>query len=276
VGEATILPINRYFIIVTEASNFSIMASVFNFSINMKRVFYILPILFLNACNTNSNKHETKLPFKLPYVYPVNPNDTLKPFKESYISETKVWLAGKSKPVDTLEIRFNPDHDTAYANDYLRLVRLEESDTLKTDGFEVYPDYKTDVIEDAYNYGNANNYYPVYIVNRTSDSKLFIGKDSYVYGFQEALDEKGIWQRIEVRPSDFCGNGIWELTIHPNEFLTVLFAKYEGDFNTKLRVRIENGDNTFFSKPFDGQISKQQFIINKEKDNYPEQLFKDK
>jgi hypothetical protein len=122
----------------------------------------------------------------------------------------------------------------------------------------------------------GNFYYPVYIVNQTPNTKLFIGKDSYVFAIQEALDEKGNWRPIEGRAFDACGNGSWGLKIYSYEFVTVLLPKYEGDFKTKIRVRIKNRDIIYVSKPFEATINKKQFFLDKESDYYYRDLIKDK
>jgi hypothetical protein len=122
----------------------------------------------------------------------------------------------------------------------------------------------------------GNFYYPVYIVNQTPNTKLFIGKDGHIFAIQEALDEEGYWRPIEGRGFDFCGNGYWGLKIHSDEFITVLFPKYEGDFKTKLRVRIKNDDMIYVSLPFDGVINKNQFILDKERDYHYRKLIENR
>lgn len=87
-----------------------------------------------------------------------------------------------------------------------------------------------------------------------------------MFAIQEALDDNGDWRPIEGRGFDFCGNGYWGLKIHSNEFMTILFPKYAGDFKTKIRVRIKNHDIIYVSRPFEGTINKKQFYFGKDRD----------
>lgn len=93
--------------------------------------------------------------------------------------------------------------------------------------------------------------------------KIFLGKDSYIMGIQEAIREEKWkrWRPIEARGFDFCGNGSWGMIVHPNEFVVVLMNKYKGGFPTQLRVRYVMGNNIFVSKPFFGSIDSSQFHI---------------
>jgi len=108
-----------------------------------------------------------------------------------------------------------------------------------------------------------NEYYPVFFVNSTPSDKLFLGKDRYVFGIQEAFDtcDFGSWLPIEGRGFDFCGNGYWKLVVHPEEFVIVLMRKYKGGFETGVRVRFQLGESLYVSKPYKGVINEKQFLV---------------
>jgi hypothetical protein len=62
-----------------------------------------------------------------------------------------------------------------------------------------------------------------------------------------------------------CGHSYWQLRVHPREFVMCLMRKYEGNFKTQLRVRLEMNRNTYLSEPYDGAIDTIQFSKMKEK-----------
>jgi hypothetical protein len=233
----------------------------------LKLLLKISSILILTACGLKPNGQSDTKSFVPPFIFQETTIDTFTFFNEEYISCSITDVVGKYVFCDTLKLSTRADFDTTfykelYGHDYLPLL-----DSFEFDGLEIFTDYKINVSKIIRTSATSGNfYYPVYIVNQTPNIKLFVGKDSYVFAIQEALDEYGHWWPIEGRAFDFCGNGYWGLKINPNEFLTVLFPKYEGDFKTKIRVRIKNQDIIYVSKPFDGIINKSQFILEKEND----------
>jgi hypothetical protein len=244
----------------------------------MKRLLQILPMLILTACGSETNKQVDRKSFSPPFVYQETTNDTINLFKEDYISYFWAELISKRKFCDTLKLSIRPESDTTTfnSNDLLYECYYPALDSFGLDGLEVYPDYKTTVSRIDFDRRTGKFYYPVYIVNQTPNTKLFIGKDSHVFAIQEALDEEDYWRPIEGQRIIMCGNGYWGLKIHSDEFITVLFPKYEGDFKTKLRVRIQNRDIIYVSMPFDGVINRSQFILNKERNYHYEMLIEDK
>ena len=107
----------------------------------------------------------------------------------------------------------------------------------------------------------SNLHYPVYVVNESNSNRYFTLKDDYVLAIQEALYTDGNWYPIEMRGADFCWNGQWAVKVKPKEFVVFLMNKYGGNFKTKLRVRLLIGRLTYFSDPFDGYISCDQFFV---------------
>lgn len=169
-------------------------------------------------------------------------------------------FVGKQKFTDTLFIASTSGTYAHFQNDFVD----RHSDALSADCFDLMPDYSSSVYRYDYYSKDPICYYPVYMVNQTPDAKAVIGKDDHAFGLQEALDKDGQWRPIEATMSEFCGVGHWRLKVHSQEFITLLFPKYSGNFKTKIRVRINNGDNVFISKPYDGTISESQFYMTKE------------
>ncbi len=181
--------------------------------------------------------------------------------KEEYVSEFFPKFVGKYKYTDTLHLSDRWTKDTTLKNDFIWDYSGLDTDKLTFNGFEIIPDYSTTIY--WHMYGPCNAYYPVYIVNETSEIKEFFGKDGHVFGLEEALDSSKYWRPIEGRGFDFCGNGHWRIKVHPQEFMVVLFPKYLGTFKTKLRVRISNLNSVFVSNSFEGVISEKQLSLRK-------------
>lgn len=223
-------------------------------------------ILFFIGCKENSQVYKP-LKFNIPKVLNSLYSDTLisKSFEAEYITEIFPIFGGKYKFQD--EINFNPEsQDSSFNDDYLmEYARIGIEDSIDINGFEIIVDYKTTIKYKIPYYHNSklSNYYPVYFVNSTNSDKMFLAKDGHAFGKQEALSKEGYWNwnPIEARGMDFCGNGRWGLTVHPGEFILVLMRKYEGSYETEMRVRFSVGSNVLVSKPFKGIINEQQFNI---------------
>ncbi len=120
----------------------------------------------------------------------------------------------------------------------------------------------------------------VHIVNATRDKIEFNAQDSRLYMTVQALNSKGEWKDIEYLPSSWCGNSYHTLTLEPKHFWTFLTPIYEGDFKTKLRIKLQyidpsgkpdkNGEkkeNTIYSNEYEGSINPGQFW--RKRDYYP-------
>lgn len=218
----------------------------------------------LMGCQNNTENCESE-EFKSPEIINTQFNESIKsiPYQAEFVSEVFPSFIGKFKFQEEIDI--NPEkRDTSFDKDFVYAPR-EQTDSLDVNGLELIVDYDISVKYNRY-YGldsSLYNHYPVYFVNSTKSDKVFYGKDSYVFGIQEALDEKkfGKWRPIEGRGFDFCGNGRWGLIVHPQEFILILMRKYEGDYNTDMRVRFEVAENIFVSRSFKGIMNKSQFSI---------------
>lgn len=239
----------------------------------MKNLITILTILAVVSCGQQHKNEYVGTTFNFPIIVQPTTTDTMEYFKANYITHSWSDFVGKSKFCDTLKLSIRRDGDTLiYNEDFIDEGEIWRSDSLKADGLELFPDYKSTVSRIDHYSRKGGYFYPVYIVNQTPATKKFIGKDSYVFAIQEALDTNRNWRPIEGRGFDFCGNGYWGLKIHPKEFLTILMPKYQGTFKTKIRVRIKIGDIIYVSNPFEGTINERQFYLDKEDGYHYKQL----
>lgn len=97
--------------------------------------------------------------------------------------------------------------------------------------------------------------YPVFIKNKT-DSLIKIGFGSNVNILAEALDTDNLWKPIEGYFHFDCGTGLESIHLMSEEVACILFPKYSGSFNTKIRLRL----NDNISEAFNGTINPSQFI----------------
>ncbi len=237
-------------------------------------IFCICSISFF-SCDKPKSAKIKRLEFHKPVIKQSEITDSVKYLPSDSLEQADPIFLGKYKFTDSLFVsgdRFaDRQRDSSIYRDFIDEHIVWRSDSLYSDGFELYPDYSAAIkyrhYEKEYNF-----YYPLYIVNQTPKNKIFIGKDSHVFGLQEARHKDGNWYPIEVKGYDFCGNGYWGLIVHPREFITVLLPKYNGDFETQIRIRLKIGDNTYVTKPFIGKINSSQFYLRRNDKWYLESL----
>ena len=240
----------------------------------LKTVAIILSTFILFACNEANKKN---IQFSKPVIKQPFTKDTIAYFDVDSIDGVYPIFLGKYLIADSLFISGIPKRDTTYRKDIIGLdsyFNLWDSLELANDGFEIIPDYAKDVYYNTYTF-QPHYYFPVYIVNQTNTIKGFIEKDNYVFGIQEALDSNNYWRPIESKGMDFCGNGMYGIKVHPQEFITILFPKYTGNYKTKLRIRIKIGDNIYVSQSYYGKINRNQFHLKRDSYEF-EKLKEDK
>lgn len=232
----------------------------------MKKATIFLAWATFLACNQSDKTVQEMKYFSKPIVAQTLSNDSAILFSKEFIFDFFPSLVGKYKFTDTLKIKAERTPDNESRNSYFDDRLIGQTDSTRTDGLEILTDYSSHVAWNPYFDKQAYVFYPVYMINQTPNRKALLGKGGCVFGIQEALDTNGYWRPIEGRGFDFCGRGYFGLKIEPNEFVTILFPKYKGDYKTKIRVRIKNGDNIYISQSFDGFINESQLYL--EKDGY--------
>lgn len=233
----------------------------------MTRLFTIY-ILFLCSCNISNKKLDTNIVgFKFPVIIQQTKFDSLEQWKADGINEIFPKFIGQYKFTDTVNFDDERQRRNIDEKQYKWEQNVYDFDTLSSDGLQIYTDYNKTIFSKLY-YGaiKANTFFPVYIVNQTTEPKLFIAKDSYVFAIQEAVDtsDYNSWYAIEARGFDFCGNGYFRRKVMPKEFIVFLVPKYSGTDTTYLRIRIQIGESVIISKPYKGSFDKKQFKMTKE------------
>lgn len=106
------------------------------------------------------------------------------------------------------------------------------------------------------------NYYKSYrgyITNTSKSITKLETEGSSVQLIQEALDPIGNWRPIEYWSYSFCGNSYHEYLVMPGDLIMIKIPKYNGEFHTKLRLRMQNDREIYISQPFNGNICMSQF-----------------
>lgn len=230
-------------------------------------IIIILFLLTLSACKHQDKRVATVYQdFKLPIIVQSQTKDIIEFTKADFLNHSLFRFYGKFKFTDTLYFEKDRKRDTTYRKDFIReYSRPQKNDTLTTDGLQIFVDYRTTMYNKDEYLRKGEYYFPVYVVNETSRTKIFIGKDSYVFGLQEATDTSQYdeWRPIECRGPDFCGNGYFGLKIHPGEFVMFLVPKYAGDEKSLMRIRLQIGESIYLSQSFIGTFNRKQFNTKK-------------
>jgi hypothetical protein len=98
--------------------------------------------------------------------------------------------------------------------------------------------------------------YPLLIYNNSSKPAYF----KWIKMIQEAKDVDGKWKPIEFfqkTPTCVVTNSFFKC--YSKQYQAFVVMKYNGDFKTKLRVKVKINNEIFYSNEFYGQINRSQF-----------------
>lgn len=228
----------------------------------MRGILFSLTLVIVFSCQRDKVEQEQFNHFKIPKL--VNPLDSLDLNKE------EVWKAKSliySSPAfigvfDFKDSLIYLDRDSIFPKMYARTINYSDLypylDSFSTNGLDLIVDNNKEIVQGNQSYVKS---YPAYIINNSKSKKLFIGKDGHGFGIQEAKVDNYLWRPLEMRSPDFCGNGYWGVLLAPQEYLVLLFPKCHGEFETKMRVRISNGESIYVSQPFNGSVDRSQFYL---------------
>jgi len=122
-------------------------------------------------------------------------------------------------------------------------------DTTKTIGFSmsVWEYYK----KPEYRVGKKS--YPVFIENKSTDT-LSIGFGDILPMTTEILDSLGQWTEIERPFIYYCGTGLTEFFLPPNQIAITALRQNFGTSKAKFRVKYELADSAVYSNEINGKI----------------------
>ena len=105
--------------------------------------------------------------------------------------------------------------------------------------------------------------YPVVIENNDEDT-IIVGYGCYLPLITEAKDSLGNWKPIEEKWIYFCGNGVGNIILPPNEIGLTATNIYHGNYATTLRLNLDS----IYSNEFNGQINYRQFKSRYNEDGF--------
>lgn len=237
--------------------------------LKMKRlIILIYPLLTIGSCKyQDQNVATVNRDFQLPVIVQAPTKDKIEFKNIDFLDDSRFMFYGKYKFTDTLYFEEHRKLDTTYQKDYISdYSRPGINDPLTTDGFQIFVDYNTTMYNKDEYMQKGEYFFPVYLVNETTRTKVFTGKDNYVLGIQEAVDSSQYyrWRPIECRGFDYCGNGNFGLKIHPGEFVMFLVPKYIGNEKNFMRIRLKIGESLYLSHSFFGSFNRQQFDLKED------------
>jgi hypothetical protein len=128
-----------------------------------------------------------------------------------------------------------------------------------TDGLHVLA-----LVDEERTFAKTYEGFRVVVANASNKPIEFSAQDARLYIVHEAQDETGAWRPIEYLPSSWCGNSYHTLTLPPRTYWDFTAPHYEGDFTTRVRIRValNDGENTryTYSDEFASRINRKQFI----------------
>ena len=124
---------------------------------------------------------------------------------------------------------------------------------------------KIQIIAEVKNY----SLFSIYIKNNSKDTLKLQTQDWHSYIIQEAKDNNGNWKPIEYWSYSDCGNSYGSEKMEPEKIIKTESEKYSGDFKTKIRFKLNQNDEIYYSNQIDCNINLSKFEISTElKENY--------
>ena len=125
--------------------------------------------------------------------------------------------------------------------------------TNEKEGLKIIVD-TTQIIYKFSEESSASKSHPVFIYN-FSEKDYVVGFGALLYMHLEAKNDEGEWKPIEEQGGYFCGTGIYNHILKPNNICLSSVYKYSGDFKTKLRLKHLGN----YSNEFEGYINLEEF-----------------
>jgi hypothetical protein len=114
----------------------------------------------------------------------------------------------------------------------------------------------------------------VIVANASAAPIVFPATDSALAMVSEALDPSGAWKPIEQLPNSWCGNSYHRMALPPGKLWELVAPHYDGDFATKLRLRIDSANGSTYSNEWYGRVALAQLAPPPEDQRYdPDNVF---
>lgn len=212
--------------------------------------------------------------FRIPVIIQQPDTGSVVKRNVDHVIESSFYIYGKFPFKDSIAFIPTRLKNVIPADDLIHeYSRPKIEDTLATDGFQLFIDAASTLHFKVYD--TEEYYIPLYVVNETNRTKVFIGKDNHAFGLIEAVDTTIYdWKPITCDQFDFCGNGYLGIKVHPGEFVLCLIPKFTGNHQGRMRIRLKMGESLYVSSFYSGTFNYSQFEIKK--GTWPYDVMKEK
>lgn len=202
--------------------------------------------------------------------YYVNPNSGLVWSEKDYSSDSLLKLNIDIKLESLFECT-----DTTYTVDSLGYRNIDDEFKNKELKESIREDDVQVIVNENENSVFQKNYQglKVYLINTKTKNIPFPSQDRQLEMTVQAIDKDGEWKDIEYILHSWCGNAYRILNLKPNCYWTFTTPVYDGDFKTKLRIKLEYFDSedltaksewkrkiiTVYSNEYYGSVNPGQF-----------------
>lgn len=105
--------------------------------------------------------------------------------------------------------------------------------------------------------------FSIFLYNNTKDSLNIELQNRSLFLIQEAKNKNGEWEPIEYQSLAACANSYHSYKIKSKEIIRTDSKSYQGDFQTKIRFKLNHNDKIFYSNSLPSGINENQFVIPK-------------
>lgn len=99
---------------------------------------------------------------------------------------------------------------------------------------------------------------PVFITNLSNSICYFGVNNGQLRLTQQAKDKHANWMDIETTPIGGCGMVKYICELKRNDFILTSVLKFNGNYKTQLRIKLETDNQTYYSQPYTGFIDYNQ------------------
>lgn len=153
--------------------------------------FSLLSAMLFSCHTIQQPEQPEKKKFHLPVILQDSSLEKAVLMEAKAVNPTSFRVMGKFRFCDTLKLQ-NEGPYIDIAPEHSDILHEKSGigiwDSLNTDGFQIFADYKTSIHYRNSEYELTQVYFPVYLVNETDTTKIFFGKDHHAWGVQEAKD----------------------------------------------------------------------------------------
>jgi hypothetical protein len=195
---------------------------------------FVVSLLLICCGKSEKNEEGSSEQFVMPLVYNSLYADSVEtlPHQDPNGRIELLRFVGKFAFEDSIDINQNFRPSLNGPDFVQRTLRIYPADTFDGSGFQIFVNYGNTVkFNQFYRLEKvAYQYYPIFIANMTSSDRLFLGKDRFVYGHQQAAKVDSIqgevsfgsWKNIDLGSLFMCVNPVLNKNKHIGYYPLIL------------------------------------------------------